>query len=215
MGRTANGTGSTRQLEDGSWECVISSKYINPKTGKTKRIKRKGKTESEARKNARMATDAWEKDFERGKDTKINKRKTFGAYMNDYIEEEVKPNITASGYLTYVSNMKNNFDNFPIARLQLHMLSSVEFENYFNSILALKSKKTCSLPIQLCRRCDRTNQYSLCTGHRRCKTACHRLQQQRNSLSRQHRRPDWKKQQRRLRLYARHSGRRTRPRAHL
>ena len=153
MGRTANGTGSTRQLEDGSWECVISSKYINPKTGKTKRIKRKGKTESEARKNARMATDAWEKDFERGKDTKINKRKTFGAYMNDYIEEEVKPNITASAYLTYVSNMKNNFDNFPIAKLQLHMLSSVEFENYFNSILALKSKKTCSLPIQLCRRC--------------------------------------------------------------
>ena len=100
-----------------------------------------------------MATDAWEKDFERGKDTKINKRKTFGAYMNDYIEEEVKPNITASAYLTYVSNMKNNFDNFPIAKLQLHMLSSVEFENYFNSILALKSKKTCSLPIQLCRRC--------------------------------------------------------------
>ena len=40
MGRKNNGDGSTRQLTDGSWECVIQSKYINPKTGNPKRIKR-------------------------------------------------------------------------------------------------------------------------------------------------------------------------------
>lgn len=33
------------------------------------------------------------------------------------------------------------------------MLNAVEFEHYFDSILALKSRKTCSLPIQLTRRC--------------------------------------------------------------
>lgn len=49
--------------------------------------------------------------------------------------------------------MNRNFFSFPIARYQLHMLSAVEFEKYFDSILALKSRKTCSLPIQLCRRC--------------------------------------------------------------
>ena len=33
------------------------------------------------------------------------------------------------------------------------MLSTVDFEKYYDSILALKSKKTCALPIQLCKRC--------------------------------------------------------------
>ena len=33
------------------------------------------------------------------------------------------------------------------------MLNAVEFEKYYDSILKLKSKKTCSLPIQMCKRC--------------------------------------------------------------
>ena len=100
-----------------------------------------------------MDLAAWEKEIERGRDTKINKAKTFGEYMNEYIENEAKPSLTGSGYHSYVSNMNRNFFSFPIARYQLHMLSAVEFEKYFDSILALKSRKTCSLPIQLCRRC--------------------------------------------------------------
>ena len=43
-GRNENGAGSTRRLEDGSWECIIQSKYLNPESGKPKRVKRKGKT---------------------------------------------------------------------------------------------------------------------------------------------------------------------------
>lgn len=148
-----NGNGSMRQLEDGTFECVIQSKYINPKTGKPKRIKRRGETESETREKTQMALSAWEKEIERGRDTKVNRAKTFGQYMEEYIDTEAKPTLTGSGYHSYISNMKNNFYPFSISKLQLHMLSAVEFEHYFDSILELKSRKTCSLPLQLCRRC--------------------------------------------------------------
>lgn len=148
-----NGNGSMRQLEDGTFECVIQSKYINPKTGKPKRIKRRGKTESETREKTQMALSAWEKEIERGRDTKVNRAKTFGQYMEEYIDTEAKPTLTGSGYHSYISNMRNNFYPFSISKLQLHMLSAVEFEHYFDSILELKSRKTCSLPLQLCRRC--------------------------------------------------------------
>ena len=148
-----NGNGSMRQLEDGTFECVIQSKYINPKTGKSKRIKRRGKTESETREKTQMALSAWEKEIERGRDTKVNRAKTFGQYMEEYIDTEAKPTLTGSGYHSYISNMRNNFYPFSISKLQLHMLSAVEFEHYFDSILELKSRKTCSLPLQLCRRC--------------------------------------------------------------
>ena len=49
--------------------------------------------------------------------------------------------------------MNKNFYEFPIAKFQLHMLNVSEFEKYYDTILALKSKKTCSLPIQMCKRC--------------------------------------------------------------
>lgn len=153
MKRNANKEGSTRKLEDGSWECMIQSKYLNPKTGKPKRFKRKANTEAEAVKAAKMSMKAWEKDFERGKDSKIDKTKTFGSYMEEYIDTVCKSTLTASAYKSYVNNMKNNFFEFPISKLQLHMLNAVEFENYYNTILELKSKKTCSLPRQLCARC--------------------------------------------------------------
>lgn len=152
-GKRENGEGTTRRLLSGKYECIVQSKYMNPKTGNPKRIKRICDTESAAREKAKMDLAAWEKEIERGRDTKINKAKTFGEYMNEYIENEAKPSLTGSGYHSYVSNMNRNFFSFPIARYQLHMLSAVEFEKYFDSILALKSRKTCSLPIQLCRRC--------------------------------------------------------------
>lgn len=153
MSREENREGSVRKLSDGSWECITQSKYLNPKTGNPKRFKRKGKTEKEARTASKMARDAWEKEFEKGKDTKVNRTKTFGEYMDEYIETEVKQTLTGSGYHSYISNLKCNFYPFPIAKFQLHMLSTIEFEKYYDTILKLKSKKTCSLPIQLCKRC--------------------------------------------------------------
>lgn len=151
--RKENGEGNVRKLPSGKYECVVQSKYINPKTGKPKRIKRVGETEKAAREKAKLDLVAWEKEIERDRDTKINKAKTFGEYMSEYIETEVKPNITGSGYHTYINNMNRNFFDFPISKYQLHMLNAVEFERYFDTILELKSKKTCSLPMQLCKRC--------------------------------------------------------------
>lgn len=148
-----NGEGSVRQLPDKSWECVIQSKYLNPKTGKYKRVKRKGKTEKQAVEAAKMALSAWEKELERGRDTKIDKSKTFGQYMEEFIEEEVKPSLTGSGYYSYISALNANFYKFPIAKYQLQMLSTIEFEKHFNTLLSMKSKKTCALPMQLCKRC--------------------------------------------------------------
>lgn len=153
MGRNANKEGSTRKLPDGAWECVIQSKYLNPETAKPKRFKRKASTAEEATKKAKMSMRAWEKEFEKGRNTKVSKTKTFGSYMEEFIDTEVKKNLTASGYKSYINNMKNNFYPFHIANLQLHMLNQVEFKKYYDSILKLKSKKTCSLPRQLCVRC--------------------------------------------------------------
>ena len=48
-GRKENGEGNVRKLPSGKYECVVQSKYINPKTGKPKRIKRVGETEKAAR----------------------------------------------------------------------------------------------------------------------------------------------------------------------
>ena len=88
MSREENREGSVRKLSDSSWECITQSKYLNPKTGNPKRFKRKGKTEKEARTLSKMARDAWEKEFEKGKDAKVNKTKTFGEYMDEFIETE-------------------------------------------------------------------------------------------------------------------------------
>ena len=61
-----HGEGSARQLENGSWECMVQSKYINPdsKDMSPKRIKRRGKTENDARKKAKQALLVWEKNYE-------------------------------------------------------------------------------------------------------------------------------------------------------
>ena len=101
--RKENGEGSTRKLESGKWECIVQSRYINPRTGKPKRIKRQGKTESEARKNALQELKRWEKGIEGGKDQKVDKKKTFGQYMDDFINDEVAQGITDSAYHSYVS----------------------------------------------------------------------------------------------------------------
>ena len=85
-GRKENGEGNVRKLPSGKYECVVQSKYINPKTGKPKRIKRVGETEK-----AKLDLAVWEKEIERDRDTKINKAKNFGEYMSEYIETEVNP----------------------------------------------------------------------------------------------------------------------------
>lgn len=148
-----NGEGNVRQLKDGSYECLIQSKYLNPKTGKPKRIKRKAATEKEAREKAKMDLAAWEKDYERGSDTKIDKKRTFDEYMDEFVDMEVKSNITASGYHTYIRALSANFYNMSISKYQLQMLNAMEFQKYYDELMEKKARKTCLFPRQLCIRC--------------------------------------------------------------
>ena len=136
-----NGEGSVRQLTDGTWECIIQSKYLNPKTNKPKRIKRKGKTEKEAIKKTKMALLAWEKSFEDGRNTSTDRKKTFGQYMEEFIDNEVKPYVSGSTYKSYIYTMNATFYNYKISKLQLHLLNTVEFEIYFDAIIHEKSAK--------------------------------------------------------------------------
>lgn len=70
-----------------------------------------------------MALLAWEKSFEEGRDIKIDKKKTFGEYMQEFIDEEVKPNITGSTYKSYIYTLNANFYNYKISTLQLHIIN--------------------------------------------------------------------------------------------
>ena len=142
--RAENGQGSIRWINDRECECVIQSQYINPKTGKPKRFKRKlkidenkkvtRKIQSEIEEQARqitiMAKDAWEKELIKGNDTKIDKSKTFGEYMKEYLSI-IEVNLTGSGYKSYYSNLKNNFFSQPISNYQLQMLNTQVFQNYY------------------------------------------------------------------------------------
>ncbi len=151
MAKRKDGDGSVRQLPDGSWECLMQSKYIN-ENGRPKRIKRKAATEQEAIKSCRLALKAWEKEFERGRNTKIDKTRTLGSYMEEYVDKVVKNRgITGSTYKSYIYTLNANFYNYKISKLQLHMLNTVEFELYFDTVTHDKSRKTASVPIQLCK----------------------------------------------------------------
>lgn len=154
--RKNNGEGSARKLENGQWECTIQSQFLNPKTFKPKRFKRKGKNETEARKNAKQALLIWEKEFiSNGIDTKVNKSKTLGAYMDEFVENIAKNTLSGSGYHTYIRALGNYFYKYDIANLQLHMLNKKVFEDYYDEINSKFSKKTCAFPIQICKRlCD-------------------------------------------------------------
>lgn len=151
MTKRKDGEGSVRQLPDGSWECLMQNKYIN-ENARPKRIKRKAATEQEAIKSCRLALKAWEKEFERGRNTKIDKTRTLGSYMEEYVDKVVKNRgITGSTYKSYIYTLNANFYNYKISKLQLHMLNTVEFELYFDTVTHDKSRKTASVPIQLCK----------------------------------------------------------------
>ena len=151
-----HGEGSARQLENGSWECMVQSKYINPdsKDMSPKRIKRRGRTENEARKKAKQALLVWEKNYEETRlNKKMDKKKTFGQYMDEFIETEVKPEVAGATYKSYVYTLQANFYNCKISNYRLEDLNKVEFETYFDSIIKKKSNKTAKVPMQLCKRC--------------------------------------------------------------
>ncbi len=68
------------------------------------------------------------------------------------MKHKVKGKITESAYYSYYKCMERYFHPYRIAKFQLHNLSVKAFQDYYNEIGQKYSKKTCSFPIQLCRR---------------------------------------------------------------
>lgn len=140
--RRGNKQGSVRKLDTGEFECMIQSEFLNPDSGKPKRFKRKGATEEEAVKKAKLAMKAWEKGWiNSNADIKVKKSRTFGSYMEEYVDTIARPRMTESGYVSYVRHMNVNFYPYSISKLQLHMLNKKVFTDYYNQILATMSEK--------------------------------------------------------------------------
>ena len=114
---------------------------------------KRGSTEKEARLAAIMAMQAWEKEYKNnGNDINFKKTRILGEYMTEYMEGKVKGTITDSAYYSYYRSMQRYFHPYRISKFQLHNLSVKAFQDYYDEITQKYSKKTCSLPIQLCRR---------------------------------------------------------------
>ena len=151
MAKRKNGEGTVTKIGENVYEAIIQSSILNPKTGNYKRFKRRGTSSESALANARMACKNWELEMSYGNDVKVDKSKTFGSYMKDYMENVVRTSgITMSTYHTYTRNLDNMFYKYDISNLQLHMLTPKVFEDYYNEMLSKYTEKSTSTPRQMC-----------------------------------------------------------------
>lgn len=156
MAKRKNGEGTVRKIGENCYEAIIQSSILNPETGNYKRFKKRGATEESALTNAKMACRNWELEMSYGKNTKVDKSKTFGMYMSEYLSNVVKTSgITMSTYHSYCRNMNTMFYKYDISNLQLQMLTPKVFEDYYNTLLTKYTKKSIATPRQFCiRLCD-------------------------------------------------------------
>lgn len=133
--KAKNGEGSGYfNTNTGKFEHYITSKYINPKTLKPKRIKGTGASAKEAERDARQKLKKWEYEYENNEDIKPDKTKTFGAYMQDYMLVVKSKEVAGSTYKSYCELLNYAFYNRQIAKYQLHMLNKNVFETYYNTV---------------------------------------------------------------------------------
>ena len=150
MANRKRGEGTVTQLDNGTYEAITQSSVLNPDTGKPKRFKRRGNTADEALANARAARDHWEIEVGFGNDPKVDRKKTLGTYMMEYLDGVIKTSgIVASTYHTYYRTMQKMFMDSDLAKLQLHMLTPKDFEDYYNDLLSNYAEKSCNTPRQL------------------------------------------------------------------
>ena len=149
--REENYNGSVRKISNNCYECVIQSRYFN-ENGNPKRIKRRGKTEAEAREKCKQELRKFENLYEREKELQYDK-KTFGEYMNLYLEDVIKPKVSDTVYMDNYYCLKASFFAHPISDMNINKLSIAVFENYFNKLTQEKAASTVRKPISLCKRC--------------------------------------------------------------
>lgn len=151
MAKRKNGEGTVSKIGENVYEAIVQSSILNPQTGNYKRFKRRGTSAESALANARMACKNWELEMSYGNDVKVDKAKTFGQYMKEYMENVVMGSgITMSTYYTYTKNLDNMFYKYDISNLQLHMLTPKVFEDYYNEMLSKYTEKSTSTPRQMC-----------------------------------------------------------------
>lgn len=151
MAKRKNGEGTVRKVGEGVYEAIVQSSILNPETQNYKRFKRRGATEDSALTNAKMACRNWELEMSYGNNVKVDKTKTFGMYMDEYMQNVIRVSgITGSTYYSYDKNLKNMFHSYDISNLQLSMLNPKAFEDYYNELYAKYSQKSCSTPRQMC-----------------------------------------------------------------
>ena len=141
--KAKNGEGSAYYNgKTGKFEHYLTSKYINPKTLKPKRVKGIGDTADKAEKDARLKLKKWEYAYENDKDIKPDKTKTFGAYMKDYMTEIKSKEVAGSTYKSYCDTLNYTFYKMRISKYQLHMLNKTAFQTFYNTVQKRYAKST-------------------------------------------------------------------------
>lgn len=148
------GTGHVLYKPNGRVAVTVSSPkgYVDPKTGNVKRKKVTADTEEEA---LRLATEeilAWERWFEEDFLPKQGKTLTFGEYILDYMEREVRGTISESAYLSYKRDIKTYVERYAIYRMQLQNLNVKVVKVYYDCLTQKYVPSSIKVAVQLCQR---------------------------------------------------------------
>lgn len=125
------------QKRNGKWECTAQADMqFCKEDGRPKRFKRTGDTKEKAEVMAWTARNKYEYECKMSvkKDEKDKKTLTIGQYMERYMKEEKKKEVSGSTFKSYNQCLNYAFYNRNFSKKQLHTLKLVDFENYLNMI---------------------------------------------------------------------------------
>ena len=135
--RRGNGEGSMSSKPDknGIYHCYMQTKVLND-NGNYIRVHGQGKTQEEASKDAKVKKRKVEREKLLDVDKNFSKRKTFGSYMQDFMDykvstHDVKKQIAESTYAQYINELKACFFTHKISRLQPTSLLLSDFVEYY------------------------------------------------------------------------------------
>ena len=107
-GRKANNENNNRGHREGTFEKLPSGlasckiRFVDKRTGQERTVKRSGKSNGEAKKNALAAI----KDIEDGNEHRKRNRLTVYEWLERWLEEYQKPAIAASTYILYEGSLR-------------------------------------------------------------------------------------------------------------
>lgn len=117
--KRANGEGTIRQRKDGRWEGLYSLNY--------KRKSVYGKTQEEVRKKLNKVLN----DIDNNKYI-VNPNITFGAWLDEWLDVYVKPNVKLSTYGSYERHIRIHIKP-EIGKIKLNNLTANTLQKFFNN----------------------------------------------------------------------------------